>query len=54
MERALGLDELMIPLSTSYTQSSSDTDQITGGAPTKDATDLTDEGSSSREGDKNK
>lgn len=54
LERALGLDELMIPLSTSYTQSSSDTDQITGGAPTKDATDLTDEGSSSREGDKNK
>lgn len=53
LERALGLEELMIPLSTSYTQSSSETDPINGGAPVKDETDLTDEGSSTREEDKN-
>lgn len=53
LERALGLEELMIPLSTSYTQSSSETDPINGGAPEKDETDLTDEGSSTREADKN-
>lgn len=53
LERALGLEELMIPLSTSYTQSSSETDPINGGAPVKDETDLTDEGSSTREADKN-
>ncbi len=53
LERALGLEELMVPLSTSYTQSSSETDPINGGAPVKDETDLTDEGSSTREADKN-
>lgn len=54
LERALGLEELMVPLSTSYTQSDSGTSSsIEGGAPTKDTTDLTDEGSSSREQDKN-
>ena len=53
LERALGLEELMIPLSTSYTQSSSETNPINGGAPAKDETDLTDEGSSTREADKN-
>ena len=53
LERALGLEELMIPLSTSYTQSSSETDPINGGAPVKDETNLTDEGSSTREADKN-
>lgn len=54
----LGLVDKFIPLSTSYTQSGSaptgDTDPINGGAPTKDATELTDEGSSTREGGKNK
>lgn len=49
LERALGLDNLMQPLSTSYTQSSSSTDPITGGAPEKDTVDLTDEGSNTRE-----
>ena len=52
----LGLTSKMIPLSTSYTQSGSSidgTDPITGGAPKKDATELTDEGSSTREGGKN-
>lgn len=53
LERALGLEELMIPLNTSYTQSSSETDPINGGASVKDETDLTDEGSSTREADKN-
>lgn len=53
LERALGMEDLMVPLATSYTQSSTDTDPINGGAPTKDATELTDEGSSTREGDKN-
>jgi hypothetical protein len=50
LELALGINELMTPLNTSYTQSSSSSD---GGAPTKDATELTDEGSSSRENGKN-
>lgn len=54
LEKALGLVDLMSnPLSTSYTKSGSDTDPINGGAPTKDAGDLTDEGSSSRELGKN-
>lgn len=54
LEKALGLVDLMSnPLSTSYTKSGSDTDPINGGAPTKDAGDLSDEGSNSREGDKN-
>lgn len=50
LESTLGINELMTPLNTSYTQSSSSSD---GGAPTKDATELTDEGSSSRENGKN-
>ena len=54
LERALGLEDLMVPLSTSYTQSNSGSGtSIEGGAPTKDITDLTDEGSASREQDKN-
>ena len=53
----LGLTSKMIPLSTSYTKSGSSadgTDPVTGGAPEKDVTELTDEGSSTREGSKNK
>ena len=54
LEKALGLVDLMSnPLSTSYTKSGSDTDPISGGAPTKDTGELTDEGSNSREGGKN-
>lgn len=54
LEKALGLVDLMSnPLSTSYTKSDSDTDPINGGAPTKDAGDLSDEGSNSREDGKN-
>lgn len=54
LEKALGLVDLMSnPLSTSYTKSDSDTDPISGGAPTKDTGELTDEGSNSREGGKN-
>lgn len=49
LESALGINELMTPLNTSYTQSASSD----GGAPTKDTTELTDEGSSSRENGKN-
>lgn len=54
LERDLGLVDLMSnPLSTSYTQSGSqptaDTDQINGGAPSKDSDDLTDSGSKSKE-----
>ena len=45
----LGLTEKLIPLSTSYTKSSSDAaDPVTGGAPTKDDTDLSDEGDATR------
>lgn len=45
----LSLDKKLIPLSTSYTKSSSDAaDPVTGGAPTKDDTKLTDEGDASR------
>lgn len=69
LERALnlkGATGLMVPLSTSYTLSTKataggggvapvdGTDPIKGGAPEKDADELTDEGSASREGDKNK
>lgn len=54
LQKALGLYDLMQPLSTSYTQSgkssATDTDPITGGRPTEDdSTQLTDEGSASRE-----
>lgn len=46
----LGLTEKLVPLSTSYTKSSSEAaDPVTGGAPTKDSTELTDEGSATRE-----
>lgn len=46
----LGLTDKLIPLSTSYTKSGSEAaDPVTGGAPTKDSTELTDEGSSTRE-----
>ena len=45
----LSLDKKLIPLSTSYTKSSSDAaDPVTGGAPTKDDTELTDEGDATR------
>lgn len=52
----LGLNNKLIPLSTSYTASGTTggTDPVTGGAPEKDVTELTDEGSSTREGSKNK
>lgn len=54
LERDLGLVDLMSnPLSTSYTQSgdtsTTDTDPINGGAPSKDSDDLTDSGSKSKE-----
>ena len=46
----LGLTEKLVPLSTSYTKSSSDAaDPVTGGAPTKDDTSLTDSGAETRE-----
>lgn len=45
----------LIPLSTSYTQGNitDGTDPVTGGAPEKDADELSDEGSNTREGGKN-
>ena len=50
LEKALGLSELMEPLSTSYTKSDKNTDPINGGRPEADSTtDLTDEGARSRE-----
>ena len=52
LEKALGLNDLMQPLNTSYTQSGSSTsgtDPITGGRPQSDSADLTDEGSATRE-----
>lgn len=50
LEKALGLSELMEPLSTSYTKSDKNTDPINGGRPETDSTtDLTDEGARSRE-----
>ena len=48
----LKLHEKFIPLSTSYTQSGMAGDG-SAGAPTKDAKDLTDEGSETREKEKN-
>jgi len=47
----LGLNDLMIPLSTSYTisGSASETDPTNGGRPTSDSSDLTDSGSATRE-----
>lgn len=51
MENALQIkDGLWKPLSTSYTQSSSDNE---GGAPMKDDTELSDEGIKTRDGNKN-
>lgn len=52
LNQALGINSLLIPLSNSYTQTGNikDTDPINGGAPKKsDTTELTDEGSRSRE-----
>ena len=51
LNQALGLSEKLVPLSTSYTQSgkSEGQDPIAGGAPSKDAVDLTDDGSRTRE-----
>lgn len=48
-ENALGIKDLMHPLQTSYTQSSTSD----GGAPTKDETELTEEGLKTKEGSKN-
>ena len=53
----LGLNNKFIPLSTSYTQSgevTGGTDPVNGGRPESDVGDLTDEGSATREGSKNK
>lgn len=53
----LGLNDKFIPLSTSYTQSgevADGTDPVDGGRPESDVGDLTDEGSATREGSKNK
>lgn len=44
----LGLQNIMIPLSTSYTQSGNTTGEVGQGAPTKDVGDLTDSGERSR------
>lgn len=49
LQNALGLQNLMIPLSTSYTKSNSDTDAINGGRPTSDTDELSDEGARTRE-----
>ena len=49
LEKAIGLSDLMQPLSTSYTQSASGTDPVNGGRPESDSADLTDEGSATRE-----
>lgn len=50
--QVLQLHNSWVPLSTSYTQSSSDTDPVNGGAPKKD--ELTPEGEKTREKEKNK
>lgn len=50
LEECLSLVDRLVPLSTSYTKSNSDTDPINGGRPEiDDSTSLTDEGSASRE-----
>ena len=49
LQKALGLPDILTPLQTSYTLTSSDTDPNTGGRPTNDTTDLTDSGSATRE-----
>lgn len=52
----LGLTDKFIPLSTSYTQSggtTNGTDSANGGRPKSDTDQLTDEGSATREGEKN-
>lgn len=56
LQRALGLTDLMVPLSTSYTQSgSASTSPLEKGRPTiDDTTELTDEGSETREKEKGK
>lgn len=45
-EQVLGLSNLFVPLQTSYTQSGS---SDTGGAPTKDSTEITDDGEASKD-----
>ena len=45
-EQVLGLSGLLVPLQTSYTQSGS---SDTGGAPTKDDSEITDDGAASRD-----
>lgn len=50
MENALDLVKLLIPLDSSYTQSG----KSEGGAPSKDVTELTDEGEKSKDQEKNK
>ena len=50
-ESAIGIKSLMVPLQSSYTQSSSSSD--TGGAPQKSEDDLSESGASTRDGDKN-
>ena len=50
-EQVLGLTGLFVPLQTSYTQSGS---SDTGGAPTKDDSEITDDGEASRDKQNNK
>lgn len=50
-ENAIGIKNIMIPLSSSYTQSSSSSDS--GGAPQKSEDDLSESGVATRDGDKN-
>ena len=50
-QQVLGISQLFVPLQTSYTQSGS---SDTGGAPTKDDTEITDDGEASREKQDNK
>ena len=45
-QQVLGISNLFVPLQTSYTQSGN---SDTGGAPTKDSSEITDEGEASRE-----
>ena len=45
-QQVLGISNLFVPLQTSYTQSGS---SDTGGAPTKDSTEITDDGEASKD-----
>ena len=53
--KCLELHKNWIPLQSSFTSSGTTdgTDPVTGGAPEKDVTDLTDSGTATRDGDKN-